>query len=267
VTFDKQLWVRLVEFHPLEIYPALPCPYCGQQKLTIDSLSLSYRDMASNAKDKAFQRSLETSYRKVSDTFKDNELIGIIIGIGTFVDCVNSRPAKFSGFCECAACGGNVAVVGTAIFPTTRGEKSGEPKLKVEYFSPAVPMFTLDSTAPEAVVTEVLQAFQHFHCDPTASGAKVRRAMEKVCEALGHKKRTLHDSIEALSHEYPQEAKWLRTLKLVGNEASHADRVTEDDLLASFQVLNAVLDVFRRKAIAADIDRTLPAIENKYKRT
>lgn len=90
--------------------------------------------------------------------------------------------------------------------------------------------------------------------------------MEKVCEALGYKKRTLHESIEALSQEHPLEAKWLRTLKLVGNEASHADRVAEEDLLASFQVLKAVLDVFRRNSMAADIDRALPAIESKYKR-
>lgn len=266
MTFNKQFWARLVDLHPLDTYPALPCPYCGQQKLTIDSISLSFRDLPWGARDKTLLRSLEAKRREVSEIFKENEFLGLLFGVGTLVDFVNYQPAKFSGFFECEECGGSVAVAGTAMRSTSSRQKSAGPKLRVEYFSPPVPMFNIDPATPEPVVAEVLQAFQHFHSDPTASGAKIRRAMEKVCEALGYKKRTLHESIEALSQEHPLEAKWLRTLKLVGNEASHADRVAEEDLLASFQVLKAVLDVFRRNSMAADIDRALPAIESKYKR-
>lgn len=266
VTFNKQFWARLVDLHPLDTYPALPCSYCSQQKLTINSSGLSFRELTWGASDKTLRRSLTAKHHEVSELFKENEFLGLLFGVGTLVDLMNYRPAKFSGFLECEACGGSVAVAGTAMLPKAGGQKSAGPKLRVEYFSPPVPMFTLDPATPEPVAAEVLQAFQHFHCDPTASGAKIRRAMEKVCEALGYKKKTLHESIESLAQEHPQEAKWLRTLKLIGNEASHADGVTEEDLLASFYVLDAVLDVFKRKAVVADIDKALPAIEGKYKR-
>ena len=265
MTFDKQFWARLADLHPLATYPPLPCPYCSQQTLCIDVTSLCYRDIEWFSKDKTLRSSLESKHYEVSEVFKENEILGLIFGVGTLVDLMNYQPVKFSGFFECTKCAGCVAVAGTALNPKGSAQKSAKPTLRVEYFSPPVPMFVLDSAIPERVATEVMQAFQHFHCDQTASGTKIRRAMERVCEALGYKKKTLHESIEALSKEYPQEAKWLRTLKLVGNEASHADKVTEEDLLTSFQVLKAILDVFRRQAMTDDIDKALPILENKYK--
>lgn len=266
MSFDKGLWARLIDLHPLETYPLLPCPYCNQRKLAIDEHSLTYRDLPWLSNDKTLNRSLDMKRREVASLFKENEFIGFLFGVGTFVHLLNYTPSKFVGFFLCGECGGDVAVAGTAMLPGQSTQKPLQTKIKIEYFSPPVPMFSIHPATPRAVANEVLQAFQHFHCDLTASGAKLRRAMEKVCEALGHKKRTLHDSIEAMSKEYPAEGSWLRTLKLVGNEATHSDGISEDDLLTSFHVLEAVLDIFRRKAMAEDIEKALPTIEGKFKR-
>ncbi|TOL40633.1 hypothetical protein CGH98_24360, partial [Vibrio parahaemolyticus] len=60
-----------------------------------------------------------------------------------------------------------------------------------------------------------------------------------------------------MAKEFPQEARWLESLKLVGNEATHADRVSEDDLLDSYKVFEVVLDIFRRKQLDPEIDSTV----------
>lgn len=64
----------------------------------------------------------------------------------------------------------------------------------------------------------------------------------------------------------PPRSVFMRLLKLVENEATHSDRVEEADLLASFAVMAAVLDIFRRRAMDAAIEQMLPAIEEKFTR-
>jgi len=264
--FDKNLWGSLIDFHAINNYPTLPCPYCSKQKLTLDADSLAYRHAPTHPSNSALSRSYASKTKTVADTFKESELLGILVGLGMVIQTLNTSPAKVTGFFKCEGCLGNVAMAGTALCPKKGTSVTTANSLKVEYFSPPIPIFPLPSATPPAVAEEIRQAFNHFHCDLTASGSKIRRAMEKICDSLNHKKRTLHDSIESMSSEYPKEANWLRSLKLVGNEASHSDKIDEEDLLSAFQVLEAVMDLFRRKVVEEEVGKAIPKLDSKFKR-
>lgn len=265
-SFDQTLWAGLVDFRSLKSYPTLPCPYCNQTNLKADLDTFSYREQPWRSDNPTVNRSITAQHQAVKEIFETNELLGIIIGVGKVLQMAQHTPAKFVGFFSCSSCGGDVAVSGTATLPVKGAKLGPEIMVKAEYFSPPIPMFEFPVTTPKPVVHEVLQAFQHFHCDLTASGGKLRRAIEQVCEALGFSRRNLHESIKAMAQDFPKEAEWLTALKLMGNEATHSDRIDEADLMASFRVLEAVLDLFRRKAMEADIAKTLPVLQEKFQR-
>lgn len=265
-SFDQPLWAGLVDFRSLNGYPTLPCPYCNQNNLKADLDSFSYREQPWCSDNPSVNRSMAAQRQTTKEIFKTNEFLGIIYGFGAALQMAQHTPAKFVGFFSCSSCGGDVAVTGTAMIPL-KGAKFGlGVMVKAEYFSPPVPMFPIPATTPRVVAREVLQAFQHFHCDLTASGGKLRRAIEQLCEALGFSRRNLHESIRAMAQEFPKEAEWLTPLKLMGNEATHSDRIDEADLMASFRVLEAVLDLFRRKAMEAEIAKSLPILKEKFQR-
>ena len=262
--FNKELWRGLISFRSLDSYPVLPCPYCNSSSLRVDEAHLIFRDLQWSSQNKVIHRDFNTKTKEVAAIFEDNKFFGAIAGLGMLQDFVHTTPSKFVGFFVCDQCGQDVAVAGTAKRFSGQGVSNRSPMLKVEYFSPPVPMFAIHQSTPQSIIEELVQAFSHFHSDLTASGAKIRRAMERVCESLGCKEKTLHASIKVMAKEYHKEASWLSILKLVGNEATHSDRVEEADLLASFAVMAAVLDIFRRRAMDAAIEQMLPAIEEKF---
>lgn len=264
--FNKELWSSLISFRSLDLYPVLPCPYCNSLNLRPDEDSLVFRELHWSSQNKVIHRDFNAKTKEVAAIFEGNKLFGVIAGLGVFQDFINATPSKFVGFFVCDQCGHDVAVAGTAKHPSGKGAGNRYPVLKVEYFSPPVPMIAIHQTIPQSITEELVQAFSHYHSDLTASGAKIRRAMERVCESLGYKEKTLHASIKSMAQEYPKEASWLSVLKLVGNEATHSDRIEEADLLASFEVMSAVLDIFRRRAMDAAIEQVLPDIEQKFAR-
>jgi hypothetical protein len=266
-SFDKDLWAGLVEFRPLNNYPTLPCPYCRQRSLSVEQESLAFRGQSWSSENKAIQRSVAAEQRGVVKAFRENKFLGALLGVGVALNRLSFEPAIFTGFLSCGSCEGDVAMTGSALRPVTGSTQPLGIMVKAEYFSPPVPMFEIPATTPAPVAQEVIHSFQHFHCDLTASGAKIRRALERVCESLGYGGRTLHKSIEAMAAEYPVEAKWLGALKMVGNEATHSDQIEEADLLASFKVLEAVLGIFQRKALEADVAKEIPAIQEKFSRS
>lgn len=174
--------------------------------------------------------------------------------------------AKFIAFFTCQNCSKSVSAVGTATIPIPKAQSGKEIGIKVEYFSPPVPMFTLVSTTPQSINKELLQAFSHFHSDLTASGGKLRRATEQFCTELGYKNGSLHKRIEEMKASYPTEANWLQSLKLVGNEATHADGIEEADLLHSFEVFEVLLDIFRKRTLEAKIQKTVLQLDTKFKK-
>lgn len=229
-------------------YPSLPCPYCNSQDLSIDTKSISYRKAPHSATSAFIAKEANSKIKEASNMFKENAFLGVLYGIGVIASIKWKHPAKFICFFKCKSCGGDVSATGTSQHPISAKSQSiiEEPILKIEYFSPPIPIFDIHSSVPISVKEEVLQSFNHFHSDISSSGAKLRRSVEKLCSELGFKEKNLHCSISAMEKQFPKEASLLHSLKLIGNEATHSNSVNEEDLLDAFEVQEFVLDVFKR---------------------
>ncbi|MDQ3060152.1 MAG: DUF4145 domain-containing protein [Pseudomonadota bacterium] len=265
--FAKDLWVSIVDFKSLDAYPKLPCPFCNAKKLSLDPDVLQFRNSPPNKGNVIVSREDKEIQKSFLNIYRESKFFGVLYGIAVIGDKNKTSLKKFTAFFTCEECGGNVSAAGTAKIPNENLGNNLGASIKVEYFSPPVPMFDVSKYTPDPIAQEVLQAFNHFHCDLTGSGAKIRRAMEKLCKELGFVGKSLHHSIEAMGVIYPTQANWLKSLKLLGNEASHADGVEEADLLKAFQILEAVLDLFRQRVIERSINELLPELDEKFRKS
>jgi hypothetical protein len=261
--FNKNLWASVSKPIVLENYPALPCPYCNTFSLILDLKSLNTRALSGQAL-RAYSQKFKNDELRDYIGKEENTFLKLAATVITLVDSSNYNPSQFISFFKCGMCNESVSATGFAKMP--KDEISNSKHLKVENFNPPLSLFPLSNTTPNSVNEELLSSFNHFFADTCSAGNRLRRAMEKLCSELGYNQGNLHRRIQSMAKEYPQEARWLESLKLVGNEATHADNVTEDDLLDSYKVFEVVLDIFRRQQIEPEIDNTVLKLESKYKK-
>lgn len=258
--FNKHTWEEVSELTSIRNYPKLPCPYCSSYNLVLDESSIVYRELSSTAV-KAYTDKFKL--KDINDvSLSDHTLIRMVFMMAEYADSSAYAPSQFVAFFTCSMCMENVSAIGISKVP--KNNSSAITQIKVESFSPPIPMFSLDSTTPNSINEELLSSFNHFHSDLSSAGNRLRRAMEKLCKELDCYETNLHRSIQALSKKFPQEAKWLEPLKLVGNEATHSDGVSESDLLDSYQVFEVVLNIFQRKKIEQITDNTAAKLDLKF---
>jgi len=266
---DREIWQSIIGFVSQQRYPVLPCPYCMEKSLAIDIESINYRKSTPSQERDFFTKELDSELQKYSEITKQNTFLGVLLYLGAAASNMQKEYAKFICFFKCKNCGGDVSAAGTSQCPldrknTTIAEKS---LLKIEYFSPPVPFFNVGASVPISVKNEVLQSFNHFHSDLLTSGAKLRRSIEKLCSELGFKGKTLHGSISAMTEKFPREAELLHSLKLLGNEATHADSVSEEDLLNAFEIQEYVLGMFERIEAEKRAEEKAKKLMNKFDRS
>jgi hypothetical protein len=211
------------------------------------------------------RRVSSVSEKEIEKAIEQDKLMGLFVGFGAVFEAFKFFPAKFTCFFECSECGFQVASAGTAAVSTQVGAFA-ESKIKVDFFSPTVPIFPLNSITPKTINDELLRAFNYFHSDLTAAGSKVRRATEQFCVELGYKDGSLHKRIEEMTNEYPVEVKWLRSLKWLGNEATHSSEIEEADLLHSFEIFAELLDIFRKKKRFEAVQQASLSLDQKFKK-
>lgn len=255
-------WKHLVQHIPLDSYPVLLCPYCGNEGLEINQTSLTHFQTENfSSKNKGIQNRIKNEITEVQATYEQNQLIGILFGIGKAVQLSSESVTTFVGSCRCSSCLDETAIIGTCI-------KSKKPphneRIKIDHFSPPPLLFVLDEHTPPTVQEEIIQAFSHFHYDLIAAGNRLRRALEKICQNLGLNEKNLHRNLEKMKEKYPTEAGWLLGLKLIGNEATHSDGISEDDLLQAFKILQAALRIFRQEHQDTEISRISGKLMEKF---
>lgn len=265
---NRNIWEKIIGFSSIQAYPKLPCPYCFDEALSIDIDSIHYRKSTCSSTAALIQKENASKIEAISFIAQRSIFLGVLAGIGALALNTPKEPAKFICFYNCRSCGGDVSATGTSQYPTgtPNTNSNNVPTIKVEYFSPPLPIFNVSATVPDAVRNEVLQSFNHFHSDISSSGAKLRRSVEKLCATLGFQERNLHLSISAMEKQFPEEANFLHSLKLLGNEATHADSVHEQDLLDAFEVLDFVLGVYDRIEAKKLIDEKAQKLRLKFDR-
>ncbi|MFZ5921358.1 MAG: DUF4145 domain-containing protein [Chloroflexota bacterium] len=151
-----------------------------------------------------------------------------------------------------ASCGSGFVVQG---FRLGHGEPDEEFDVFVpEYFFPALLLFSLPRKCPKTVSEQIRASFKLFFADPPASANYVRKAVEEILTDRGIKrfminkkknrreKISLHDRIVEFQNRNPENADKLLALKWLGNEGSHTNKISKNDILDAYEILEIVID-------------------------
>jgi hypothetical protein len=168
----------------------------------------------------------------------------------------------FTAWLKCSGCGEDVVASGVG------GIEPGydqEGMTWDDYFTPRllVPtpdVFVIPKKCPDEVCQKLRGAFTVFWVDQAAAATRVRVALEQLLNHLGVKRRrkdqngklvdlTLHGRIEEFAKRDAVIGAQLMALKWLGNTGSHEGRVTKDDLLDAFEIMeHALVELIDRRS-------------------
>jgi hypothetical protein len=138
-----------------------------------------------------------------------------------------------------------------------------------EYFYPAINIFFVSKKCPKEVISEIKSSFKLFFIDPSASANYVRKTVDAILtnkkikrffiNKRGKKAPViLHNRIVEFEKSKPDIAKKLFAIKWLGNEGSHTDRMTKNDILDAYEILEEVIDdlyVGHRKLVEKKVSK------------
>lgn len=127
-----------------------------------------------------------------------------------------------------------------------------------EYISPSPLLVQIPKDCPNEVLEKLGKAFVASWGDPLAASNHVRSAVECLLDALKEPKtrmskgrRTripLHTRIVSLGSRNKEFSEELLAVKWLGNQGSHNEELTRDDVFDAFDILERVLkDIFDKK--------------------
>jgi hypothetical protein len=275
---DISLWKNITNFVNIDKYPQLPCPHCFKTSLALDQNSIQLRSIDQKTLEfgsRKFKEAKQASDTKKSQLIKDSGKSGSfwleLFKMGGYLleewnNPVNGKPYLLSGFFTCNSCKQSVAATGICLKPNqlNSDQKPKPASIKIEHFSPTVPITPISINVPEHIKSELLDAFKHFHFDPLSSASKLRRVIEQFCDNMEAKGKNLHQKICSLKATLPEETEYLEALKLLGNEGTHAYQVSELDLLHAFEITQFVLEVYDRKARYLKTKTNYQELVNKF---
>jgi hypothetical protein len=261
---EKDQWLRLSGFIRPESFPQLPCPYCFENSLSLDSDSVCATESASNSCHLSANKSIKDEQKKILEMGGESTALKLLLIAATVAQGEKVSPGIFTSTLSCYTCGETVVGIGSAIYRIQRNAITPSITIKHEYFCPSIPFFDIPPSVPESIRQELIQAFNYFHSDISTAGFRLRRAIERICAELGYKAKNLHQCIILMAEKYEEEAAWLKTLKLVGNEATHADGVSASDLLDAFAVLPGVLHIFERRNFSKNATEIIQTLNGKF---
>lgn len=266
---DLNLWKGISGFVSIEQYPTLPCPYCNQHSLVLDRNSIQKRAVSeevlvnASRKYRGEKQKHQQANEKNLDALDKSDgpwLRAFTVAANIYHDSVaviNGASFLFNGFLNCAECKNHVATTGILLKPSAVFSEIEKPAhIKVDNFSPTVPIFPLSINTPKIIGEELFDAFKHFHFDPPSAASKLRRAIEKFCDDMQVEGNNLNRKVQSLAKIHPEEAAYLEPLKLVGNEGTHGSDVDELDLLYAFQMFQFVLELYDRKSRFESLQET-----------
>ena len=211
-----------------------PCPVCKSGRLQLDKSTLVIKETSSS---RDYRNSKEEGYWEPDMTTERFTCLLI---------------------CNQPSCREPVVVCGTtgeAPEPDGEGGEDWKMYLAPVFFHPALSIISIPKTCPEAVRKEIEKAFALYWCDLLSCANRVRNAIEQLLthfkiirfriDAQKRKKRiSLHERIQMFSQRGQREqqlATAMFAVKWIGNEGSHPGKLTRDDLLDAFELLEHVL--------------------------
>lgn len=262
---------------PLSRFPTLPCPDCG-----LDSLRLSPGSVQLARKPHPKNPALVPRFDPEASVWE-----GLAKAAAFCID-LKYQQHRYVAFLVCDRCGQSVAAQGDATVakPGTQGQLAvpDEPKLAVNFFTPALQIIPRRNNYPERIKDELARSFATFFCDPAATGNRIRTLVEvlldeqgidKLRQRAGRKtepgrqeriaKIPLGERLKLFEASRPDIARMLMSIKLFGNEASHGSGVSSSDVLDAYELLNHVLeDLYVHAAARAKMAKLSASMGEKF---
>lgn len=111
-----------------------------------------------------------------------------------------------------------------------------------KYFVPSIKLIQIPDACPDAVKEDINASFALAFCDFSASGNKIRSALEKLTsQLLPDSTANFHQRLEKLNEIDQEASDILMSIKWLGNEASHESSLQQYDLAYAFDALSYAL--------------------------
>ncbi|MBK6965344.1 MAG: DUF4145 domain-containing protein [Bacteroidales bacterium] len=117
-----------------------------------------------------------------------------------------------------------------------------------KYFYPSLNIIPVFPFYPYKLSKELNNSFSHFFSDLTSCANKIRICVEVLMDEKGinkteivkNKRRyiSLHRRIELFKLRFPEVGESLSAIKWIGNSGSHHDKLTKDDILDAYTLLD-----------------------------
>ena len=200
--------------------------------------------------------------RPIEDTFhfaESGDIHAEIVQCGEYFDfdCYTFRYTVLlkcnNSLCEEHVASGGDGYVDVNFSESNRGLEPNYVEIFVpQFFFPPVFIFPIPIECPETVASEIKISFKLFFADPSASANYVRKTVDAILTDRGVKRFSggkgkrkpinLHDRIIDFEKKNSEIAKKLLAIKWLGNEGSHANTMTKNDVLDAYEILEFVLD-------------------------
>ena len=200
-----------------------------------------------------------------SDQNKEPNLLGFLANIAiTWNDILSWKAGRFTAFLMCDKCKEVVSFNGTARLPVQREKNyaiSIGVCLRPEYFSPALPIIKICEDLPSEIANELSASFSLFFLNSSSSGNKVRSSVELILDNLNISRfkigengevinnksgypieNSLHTRIIEFSKKHDHLGDILLAIKILGNEASHSNNLSKEDLIEAYGVIDYLID-------------------------
>lgn len=214
---------------PIEDRDAPPwsCPKCGAGTLHINESTRKFRETP-------------TSFELRTGGYDDRAM-----GICTIIlECSNK------------GCGESFHLIGDRTYEQTQadtGELFWSSTTTPLFIQPGLEFFVPPPRCPEAVRKELAAACYLYWADPSASGNRLRAAVEVLLTELGIKRYGLSKKrkrqflqlsarIEILRSKKHDIAETLDAIRWLGNAASHIEGLAKNDVLDGAEIIKSVLD-------------------------
>lgn len=129
---------------------------------------------------------------------------------------------------------------------------------KPVFFEPSLNVFNIPLKTPEDIKSEIRSSFRLFFANPSASSNHVRIALELMLDFLKIKKFetkegkrmfvSLHRRITLLPKKFDEFKEYFYAIKWLGNAGSHNRKISMDDVMDSYDILETILyELFEKR--------------------
>lgn len=170
---------------------------------------------------------------------------------------------KFSSLMRCnnRSCKEVISCLGTGYYDQAEDSKFDEASgqyypyfhryYRPEYFSKAIHIIELKNKYPTLIKKALEDSFKLFFCDSESCANKIRVTVEVLMDNLkvktsvisNHRRKqlTLHARILEYRNKNEKLADLLLAIKWIGNSGSHNTKISKDDTLDAYRILEYVL--------------------------